>query len=88
MDWCRITAGADAGGQANLAAMYHFLGKWADTEQPQVQVLEAREQILGNEYPGTLTTWLPHTYGHLGKWTDAEQLEVKATEQILGIEHP
>ena len=43
-----------------------------------VQVMETRKRVLGNEYPSTLTSMnnLASTYSNQGRWAEAEQIEV------------
>jgi hypothetical protein len=40
---------------ANLAATYQNLGKYTEAEKLQMQVLDARNRILGVEHPDTFT---------------------------------
>ena len=58
-----------------------------------MQVLDARNRILGLEHPSTIRAMgnLAVTYKHLGKYTRAEKLEMQvldARNKILGMEHP
>jgi tetratricopeptide (TPR) repeat protein len=57
------------------------------------QVLEAREKVLGQEHPDTLTSvsQLGLALGQLGKWEEAEAMHQRALEvreKVLGEEHP
>ena len=77
---------------ANLAATYHYLGKYTDAEKLQIQVLDARNRILGVEHPDTIDamTGLASIYRYLGKFTEAEKLGIQvldASNTILGVEH-
>ncbi len=78
---------------SNLAVTYWHQGQWTDAEALEVQVLEARKKILGQEHPFTLTSMnnLASTYCHHGRWTEAEVLQVQGQEvrkKVLGQEHP
>jgi hypothetical protein len=58
-----------------------------------MQVLDARNRILGVEHPDTIRAManLAATYQNLGKYTEAEKLEMQvldARNRILGVEHP
>ncbi|CAE6460118.1 unnamed protein product [Rhizoctonia solani] len=77
-------------------------GKWdtvkftqvmADLKQLEVQVLNARKRVLGEEHPDTLFSRsnLALTYSHLGQYNEAQQLHVQvldARKRVLGEEHP
>ncbi|KAJ6050131.1 hypothetical protein N7444_006847 [Penicillium canescens] len=52
-----------------------------------------RNQVLGLDHPGTLTSMgnLVNTYTNQGRWKEAEELQVQVMEarkQVLGPEHP
>ena len=58
-----------------------------------MQVMEARQGILGADYPDTLTSInnLATTYINQGRWKEAEELEMQVMEireNVLGTEHP
>ena len=58
-----------------------------------MQVLDARNRILGVEHPDTIGAManLATTYQHLGKYTEAEKLDMQvlnARNRTLGVEHP
>jgi hypothetical protein len=40
---------------ANLAATYRNLGKYTEAEKLEMQVLDARNRILGVEHPHTIS---------------------------------
>ena len=68
-------------------------GRWTEAEQLNVQVLETRKRVLGEEHPDTLTIManLASTYRNQGRWKEAEELEVQVIEtssRVLGEEHP
>ena len=67
---------------AQLAATYQCLGKYTKAEKLQIQVLDARNRILGVEHPHTINAMghLAVTYQNLGKYTKAEKLAVQAQE--------
>ena len=78
---------------ANLAATYQKLGKYTEAQKLQMQVLDARNRILGVEHPETLRAMgnIAATYVKLGKYTEAEKLQMQvldARNRILGEEHP
>jgi hypothetical protein len=41
----------------NLASTYRNLGKYTEAEKLEIQVLDARNRILGVEHPDTLLPW-------------------------------
>jgi len=72
---------------------YHNLGKYTEAEKLEIQVLNARNKILGEEHPDMVLAMgnLASTYRHLGKHTEAEELLIKVLDArsiILGEEHP
>ena len=77
----------------NLPSTYGSLGKYTEAEKLKIQVLDARNRILGVEHPDTIRAManLASTYYSLGKYTEAEKLEIQvlnARNIILGMEHP
>ena len=77
----------------NFASTYLNQGRWAEAEQLQVQVLETRKRVLGEEHPDLLASMgnLASTYWNQGRLKEAEQLEVQVSEtrkRVLGEEHP
>ncbi|KIJ93731.1 hypothetical protein K443DRAFT_12658 [Laccaria amethystina LaAM-08-1] len=77
---------------ANLAATYQNLGKYTEAERMEIQVLDARNRILGVEHPETIKalSQLAETYQNLGKYTEAEKLKIQGLDgrcRILGEEH-
>jgi tetratricopeptide (TPR) repeat protein len=68
----------------NLAITYESLGKYADAEKLQIQVLDMRSRLLGEEHPDTISAMnnLANTYESLEKYEDAEKLKI----QVLDIE--
>jgi tetratricopeptide (TPR) repeat protein len=68
-------------------------GRYSEAEELQVQVIEIRKRVLGEEHPATLTSMhnLALTYGDQGRWKEAEELQVQVIEikkRVLGEEHP
>ena len=60
---------------ANLASTYRNQERWTEAEQIEVQVLETRKRVLGEEHPNTLSSManLASTYskqGEPGAWSD------------------
>ncbi|KIJ99879.1 hypothetical protein K443DRAFT_8078 [Laccaria amethystina LaAM-08-1] len=77
---------------ANLASTYWNLGKYAEAEKLGIQVLDARNRILGVEHPDTIRAMgnLALIYYDLRNYTEAEKLEIQvldARNRILGVEH-
>ncbi|KAF8864851.1 FabD/lysophospholipase-like protein [Acephala macrosclerotiorum] len=67
-------------------------GRWKEAEELDVQVMETRKTLLGQEHPDTLTSIanLAATYRKQGRWKEAEELEVqviKTRKTLLGQEH-
>ena len=78
---------------ANLASTYRNQERWTEAEQIEVQVLETRKRVLGEEHPLTLTNManLASTYSNQGRWTEAEKMFVQVMEmrkRVLAEEHP
>ncbi len=78
---------------ANLASTYRNQGQWKEAEELDVQVIETRKRVLGEEHPDTLTSMadLASTYRNQGWWKEAEELEVQVMEtrkRVLGEEYP
>ncbi|KAK1974190.1 hypothetical protein LZ30DRAFT_570320, partial [Colletotrichum cereale] len=58
-----------------------------------VQVMETRKRMLGDEHPSTLTSManLASTYRNQGRWKEAEELfgrVMETSSRVLGDEHP
>jgi TRAP-type mannitol/chloroaromatic compound transport system substrate-binding protein len=66
---------------ANLASTYWNQGWWKEAEELQVQVMQMRKRVLGEEHPHTLSSVanLASTYRNQGWWKEAEELEVQVT---------
>ncbi|KAH7108963.1 hypothetical protein EDB81DRAFT_429921 [Dactylonectria macrodidyma] len=74
----------------NLASAYRNQGQWKEAEKLEVQVMEMRKKVLGEERPDTLTSMsnLAVTYSNQGRWEEAEELEarvmeMKVTEKVM-----
>ncbi|KAL5386219.1 hypothetical protein DPSP01_004302 [Paraphaeosphaeria sporulosa] len=68
-------------------------GRYEEAKELEVQVMETRKRVLGEEHPDTLTSIanLASTYRNQGRWKEAEELEVQVMEtrkRVLGEEHP
>jgi tetratricopeptide (TPR) repeat protein len=68
-------------------------GRYKEAEELEVQVMETRQRVLGDEHPDTLTSMgsLALTYWNQGRWKKAEKLEMQVMEtckRVLGDEHP
>jgi hypothetical protein len=78
---------------ANLASTYQNQGRWKESEELKVQVMETSLRVLGQEHRDTLTSManLASTYWNQGRWKGAEELEVQVMETrkwVLGEQHP
>ncbi|KAI4087290.1 MAG: hypothetical protein L6R37_008337 [Teloschistes peruensis] len=76
-----------------VGSTYFDEGRWKEAEELQVQVMETRARVLGEEHPDTLTSManLASTYRDQGRWKEAEGLDVQVMEtraRVLGEEHP
>ncbi|KAF2818578.1 TPR-like protein [Ophiobolus disseminans] len=79
--------------RSDLAPTFLNQGRWRDAEEREVQMLEARMRVLGDEHPSTLASMnkLALTYSSQGWWKKAEEVEVQVvetTKRVLGNEHP
>jgi putative hemolysin len=68
-------------------------GRYKEAEELEVQVMETRKRVLGEEHPDTLAIManLASTFWNQGRWKEAEDLEVQVMEtssRVLGEEHP
>lgn len=79
----------------NLSLIYQDQGRWKEAEelQVQMQVIETRKQVLGLEYPNTLTSMssLAYTWKSLGNNQTAFALMNECFElrtKALGPERP
>ena len=63
----------------NIASTYWNQGRWNEAEKLQVQVMDMRKKLLGEEHPLTLTSManLASTYQNQGRWNEAEKLELE-----------
>ena len=77
----------------NFALVMGENGDWKNAESLEIEVMDMRKKLLGEEHPDTLTAMenLANTYFNQGRWNEAEQLEVQVmnmTKKLLGEEHP
>ena len=77
---------------ADLASTYKNQGRWNEAEQLEVQVLDMRKKLIGEEHSDTLTSManLASTYRNQGRWNEADQLDVQVMDmrkKLLGAEH-
>ncbi|KAF5848294.1 hypothetical protein GGP41_005682 [Bipolaris sorokiniana] len=68
-------------------------GRYNEAGELEVQVMETRKRVLGDEHPDTLTSManLASTYWNQGRWKEAEELQAKELgicSRVLGDEHP
>ena len=77
----------------NFSKVLKENGDWNRAEQLEVQVMDMRKELLGEEHPDTITSIgnLANIYSDQGKWNEAEQLKVHVmgmSKKLLGEEHP
>jgi tetratricopeptide (TPR) repeat protein len=91
-----MAIGLDESGQASMLAevgrIFYDEGRWSEAEKIQVQVMETRRRVLGEEHPDTLTSTanLALIHRDQGRWSEAEKIQVQVIEtmtRILGEEH-
>ncbi|EAQ87916.1 hypothetical protein CHGG_04535 [Chaetomium globosum CBS 148.51] len=77
----------------NLASTYRNQGRWKEAEALEVQVMETRKRMLGEEHPDTLASMnnLAFTWKGIGR--DGDALGLLQTcfdlqQQVLGEAHP
>ncbi|KAF1967093.1 kinesin light chain [Bimuria novae-zelandiae CBS 107.79] len=75
------------------AMVLHTDGRYSESEELFVQVMETRKRVLGEEHSDTLTSManLASTFWNQGRWKKAEELGVQVMEtrkRVLGEEHP
>ena len=68
-------------------------GRYSESEELFVQVVETRKRVLGEEHPDTLKSIgnLASTFWSQGRWKEAEELDAQVLEtrkRVLGDEHP
>ncbi|KAE8376634.1 hypothetical protein BDV26DRAFT_305487 [Aspergillus bertholletiae] len=76
-----------------VGACLYSDGRYNNTEELQVQVMDTHKQILGPEHPVTLTSIgnLASIYLNQGRQKEAEELqteELRICLKVLGLEHP
>jgi tetratricopeptide (TPR) repeat protein len=74
------------------SALYNE-GQYKKAEELDVQVMQIRKRVLGDEHPDTLTSIadLASTYWDQGRWKEAEELEMQVMQirkRVLGDEQP
>jgi hypothetical protein len=77
----------------SVAGFFNYRGQWKEAERFQLEAVALGEEVLGSEYPNTLTSManLAWTYRNQGRWVEAEKLEVQVMETFtakLGADHP
>jgi hypothetical protein len=68
-------------------------GRWKESEELVLKMVETTARVLGQEHPDTLdaTAKLAATYGPQRRWKEAEMLSLEVVEvssRVLGEEHP
>jgi tetratricopeptide (TPR) repeat protein len=68
-------------------------GRYEEAGKLQVQVMQSRKRILGDEHPFTLGVMnnMALTYNYQGRWKEAELLQAQVVQTmkiVLGNEHP
>ncbi|KXX75211.1 Kinesin light chain [Madurella mycetomatis] len=76
----------------STAGFFNYQGRWKDAEEYFMQAINIQKEVLGDEWPDTLTSMgnLALMYWNQGRWKEAEILEVQVMElrrRILGDEH-
>ncbi|KAI1554711.1 kinesin light chain, partial [Pyrenophora tritici-repentis] len=57
MEFSRVLFRSDTlSSMANLASTYRNQGRWKEAEQLEVQVMQARKRVLGDEHPDKMTS--------------------------------
>ncbi|KAF9001699.1 P-loop containing nucleoside triphosphate hydrolase protein, partial [Cyathus striatus] len=71
----------------HLSDTYWYQGNWKDAEKLEIQLVEMRIRILGQEHPDTITSManLASTYRKEGRWNDAEKLQIQVMEMRIRI---
>jgi hypothetical protein len=77
---------------SNCAIFLCSDGRYKEAEGLQVQVMQMRKRVLGDEHPDTLTSManLASTYRNQGRWEEADELEahvMQTRKRVLGDEH-
>jgi hypothetical protein len=75
------------------AMALHSDGQYKGAEELEVQVMQTRKTVLGEEHPSTLISManLASTYRNQGRWKEAKELELhvlQTRKKVLGDEHP
>jgi tetratricopeptide (TPR) repeat protein len=78
---------------SKCARTLHSDGRYKEAEDLEVEVMQTRKRVLGDEHPDTLTSMgnLALTYSKQGQWDEAEELHVQVMQtmkRVLGHEHP
>jgi DNA polymerase III delta prime subunit len=68
-------------------------GRYEEAAVLQMQVMQTKKRVLGDEHPDTLNSMhdLAGTYASQGRWKEAEELQVQAMQirkRVLSDEHP
>jgi tetratricopeptide (TPR) repeat protein len=76
-----------------FSVVFHHVRSWDEAEKLQVDVMNARQRMLGSDHPDTLSSMghLAFTYGNQGRLDEAEKLQVdvmNASKTKLGLDHP
>jgi DNA polymerase III delta prime subunit len=91
--------GLDIGEEKKLFAwrtaslVYNNEGRWTESEELQMWIVESSKNIFGEEHPNTLKSMkvLASAYMNQGRWKQAGELHVKRLEtwsRVLGDAHP
>jgi hypothetical protein len=78
---------------ANLASTFWKQGRWKETEELEVQVMETRKRVLGAKHPDTLTSMNNLAFTFKFQCRNDEAISLLKTclqlrKQILGPQHP
>jgi hypothetical protein len=77
----------------NLASTFWNQGRWKEAEELEVQVMETRKRVLGQEHPSTLTSmnnlaWTLKSHGRDDEALKLITVFVQLSNQKLGANHP
>jgi tetratricopeptide (TPR) repeat protein len=75
------------------AAALYSDGRYNEAEELQVQVMQSKTRLFGNDHASTLTSManLATTYCNQGRWEEAEELQIQVLQtrkRVLNDEHP
>jgi hypothetical protein len=77
----------------NLALTYSDQGRWKEAEELEVQVMQMRKRVLGDEHPDTLTSMANLAFTLQSQACHEEALALtercfQLRRRVLGEQHP